>query len=287
MSRAGAGPVAANPGRVIRLAALALLALAAPLTAGAAPAFRSSVAAIPASMRAQMTGSSWRPGCPVTLDDLRVVRVSYRGFDGASHTGVLIVNRSVTGAVVAAMGTLYRAGFPIRRMQPIDAYGGSDFDSIEADNTSAFNCRPATGSSRWSEHAYGRAIDLDPLENPYVSGGRTSHPASVPYLDRSVRRPGVVHDGDVVVRAFAAVGMGVGRELDRLRPRLPALLGLGPVAGPGGPATAAPLSPRRPPRPGSSPRCRRARSSRSGSWPGTAGGSPRRSRTPARRRSRS
>ena len=84
---------------------------------------------------------------------------------------------------MTAFRALYRARFPIRRMRPIQAYGGDDFASIEADNTSAFNCRAATGSSRWSEHAYGRAIDIDPIENPYVSGGRTSHPASVPYLD--------------------------------------------------------------------------------------------------------
>jgi hypothetical protein len=93
-------------------------------------------------------------------------------------------------------------------MQPIEAWRGDDFRSIEADNTSAFNCRPATGSSRWSEHAYGRAIDLNPLENPYVSGGATSHARSRPYLDRSrvARRRGVIADGGIVTRAFARIG---------------------------------------------------------------------------------
>ena len=98
-------------------------------------------------------------------------------------------------------------------MLPIEAYGGSDFRSIEADNTSSFNCRSATGSSHWSEHAYGQAIDLDPIENPYVDrGGTTSHPASRPYLDRArVRtRPGVIADGGVVTRAFARIGWGWG-----------------------------------------------------------------------------
>ena len=66
---------------------------------------------------------------------------------------------------------LYAARFPIRRMVPVDAYGGSDFRSIEADNTSAFNCRYVDGTTRWSNHAYGRAIDVNPIENPYVSGG--------------------------------------------------------------------------------------------------------------------
>ncbi len=97
-------------------------------------------------------------------------------------------------------------------MLPIEAYRGSDFDSIEADNTSAFNCRSATGSTHWSEHAYGRAIDLDPIENPYVSGGRTSHPASRRYVNRALagKAPGVISDGGVVTRAFARIGWGWG-----------------------------------------------------------------------------
>jgi hypothetical protein len=158
----------------------------------------------------RMTGVSWRSGCPVPLADLRAVRVTHLGFDGRAHTGTLIVHRAVAGDVVDVMRRLYAARFPIRRMVPVDAYGGDDYRSIEADNTSAFNCRPVAGTSRWSEHAYGRAIDLDPLENPYVSGGSTSHPASRRYLDRSRRLPGTIHAGDVVVRAFAAAGWGWG-----------------------------------------------------------------------------
>ena len=108
------------------------------------------------------------------------------------------------------MRRLYRIHFPIRRMQLVDAYKGSDYRSIEADNTSAFNCRYVDGTTRWSEHAYGRAIDVNPIENPYVSGGSTSHRASVPYLDRSRPRAGMFRDGDAAVRAFGAAGWGWG-----------------------------------------------------------------------------
>jgi hypothetical protein len=134
------------------------------------------------------------------------VSVSFVGFDGAAHRGTLILHRDVSEAIVGVMRTLYTAGFPIRRMTPVDAYGGDDFGSIEADNTSAFNCRPVAGTTHWSEHAYGRALDLNPLENPYVSGGRTSHPGSRRYLDRSVGLAGMIHAGDAVVRAFARAG---------------------------------------------------------------------------------
>ena len=105
---------------------------------------------------------------------------------------------------------LYEARFHVRKLVPIDAYGGSDFRSIEADNTSAFNCRRATGSSSWSEHAYGRAIDINPIENPYVENGRVYHDASRSYVSRQPTRKGMAVDGGALVRAFDAIGWGWG-----------------------------------------------------------------------------
>jgi len=179
-------------------------------TLAATTGFQGSVLRITPVLARRMTGVSWRPGCPVALENLRVLRLSYWDFTGRVRTGTLVVNRDAAAPLLRVFGRLYAARYPIRRMTPVDAYGGDDYRSIEDDNTSAFNCRPATGSTHWSEHAYGRAVDLDPLENPYVSGGTTSHAASRRYLDRSRRLPGMIHSGDVVVRAFAAEGWGWG-----------------------------------------------------------------------------
>ena len=199
---------------VVPALACAVLALAAAGPAAAQtrplPAFRAEVRALTAQERADMTPSVWRRGSRVALSQLRHVSLPYVGFGGRARRGALVVNASVTGDVVAAFRALYRARFPIRRMKPIQAYGGDDFRSIEADNTSSFNCRPSTGSSNWSNHAYGYAIDLNPLENPYVSGGRTSHRRSVPYVDRSPYRKGMIVEGGVVTRAFDARGWGWG-----------------------------------------------------------------------------
>jgi len=115
-----------------------------------------------------------------------------------------------TDALEPVFRSLYAQRYPIRLMQPVDAYGGSDFASIEADNSSSFNCRSATGSTHWSQHAYGHAIDLNPIENPYLVGGRSSHPASRPYENRHRRLKGMLHAGDAVVSAFAAAGWGWG-----------------------------------------------------------------------------
>lgn len=201
------------PRRLLIPLVASLLLPAAVATAAPPPApppFRAVVRALSPAERADMTPSVWRRGCPVSLDDLRHVSLPYIGFGGRARRGALVVNASAAPAVVAAFRDLYRARFPIRRMRPIQAYGGDDFRSIEADNTSAFNCRPATGSSRWSNHAYGLAIDINPIENPYVSGGRTSHRASVPYLDRSRVRPGMAVEGGTLVRAFDGRGWGWG-----------------------------------------------------------------------------
>jgi hypothetical protein len=194
------------------LVALIVAALVAPTFGAAAspPGFRGSIERIGSAQAKRMTGMSWRPNCPVALRDLRLLTLTYRGFDGRAHTGRLVVHHDVAREVVSAFRSLYAAAFPIRRMVPVDAYRGSDFRSIEADNTSAFNCRFVDGTTRWSEHAYGRAIDINPIENPYVSRGRTSHAASRPYLDRSRARPGMAVEGGALVRVFDRLGWGWG-----------------------------------------------------------------------------
>jgi hypothetical protein len=154
---------------------------------------------------------SWRPGCPVRLSGLRLLEMTYWGFDKRPHQGQMVVNAKAAGNIVRVFKKLYGARYPIRRMELVDKYKGSDFDSIEADNTSAFNCRNATGSSSWSQHAYGLAVDVNPCENPYVTAsGRVAHKDCVKFRNRSRRDPGVIHEGDKVFRAFASIGWGWG-----------------------------------------------------------------------------
>ena len=186
-------------------ALIALLASAA-VAPNALGAFSSSISQLTTAERKAMTPSAWRPGCPVGPADLRMVRVTYRDFAGNDRTGRIVVHEDVAPAVTRIFRSLYRDGVPVRRMEPIEKYKGSDFDSIEADNTSAFNCRKATGSGRWSNHAYGTAIDINPIENPWVEpGGVVYHKASRPYVKRTPR-PGMAVEGGALVRAFDREG---------------------------------------------------------------------------------
>ena len=168
------------------------------------PAFEGSISAIPKPASQRMT--SWRPGCPVHLRDLRLVRVTTWGFDRRAHRGRLIVHEDHAQGIRHVMRVLYRRKYPIRRMRLIDAYGSDDRRSMAADNSSAFNCRFVAGTTRWSMHAYGLAIDLNPVENPYVAGGHVSPPAGRRYIDRSSQAPGVIHRRGFVVRAFRRIG---------------------------------------------------------------------------------
>jgi D-alanyl-D-alanine carboxypeptidase len=185
---------------------LALLASALALATGPPP-FEGSIAPIDAETRERMTGVSWRPSCPVGLSDLRLLRVAHWGFDGDVRHGRLVVHRDQARPIMGVMRRLYRLRFPLRRMRLVDAYGADDRRSMAADNTSAFNCRTVAGTSRWSEHAYGRAIDVNPIENPYVTAsGYVSPPAGARFARRNQSVRGLIHGDGPVVRAFAAVG---------------------------------------------------------------------------------
>jgi len=159
-----------------------------------------------ANVTAAELGASYHAGCPVGPEQLRRVEVPYWGFDGLTHPGTLIVNVEAVDAIMRVFRQLYDDRFPIRRMETVDRYAGDDHASMAADNTSAFNCRFVAGTSRWSAHAYGQAIDVNTIENPYVQGSYVSPPAGAAFMDRSNVRPGMAYRGGDLVDAFAAVG---------------------------------------------------------------------------------
>jgi D-alanyl-D-alanine carboxypeptidase len=168
------------------------------------PEFAADISPVTASA----LGQSWHQGCPVGPDQLRQVRLSYWGFDGRAHTGTLVVHRTAAADLVTVFQTLYRRRFPIRRMTPVDAYGGSDDASMADDNTSGFNCRNAVndGPAKWSAHAYGKAVDINPVENPYLLDGDVLPAAGRAYTARGSYRAGMALARGPLVKAFAAVG---------------------------------------------------------------------------------
>lgn len=217
-SRRGAGAIPTCWSRV-RLLSLtgfaAVFVVASVPIAGAAGVgtidpFTATIARLDDQTRQRMTGVSWFPGCPVPLSRLRSIRLTYVGFDHETHRGELIVHRRWADETVAVFRRIYRGRFPIRRIRPVDRYGGDDRRSMRHDNTSAFNCRFVAGTNTWSQHAYGRAIDINPVENPFVDGSRVSPKRGERFADRSPLRRGMIGEHDVVWRSFRRIGWGWG-----------------------------------------------------------------------------
>jgi hypothetical protein len=184
------------------VAALAGLCVSQTQAHSARPAFSSSIEPV----RWSELRHSYRAGCPVGPAQLRTVHVAYWDFAGRPQRGAIIVAQGQAAAIRGVFRTLWDARFPLRRLRPVSAYRGSDDASMAADNTSGFNCRVVGGTSRWSLHAYGLAIDVNPVENPYVRGSTVSPRAGRAFVDRSRYRKGMAMPNGVLVRAFAAAG---------------------------------------------------------------------------------
>jgi hypothetical protein len=177
----------------------------APVPTATPAGFAGSVAPIDEATAARMT-SSWRPGCPVGLSDLRLVRLTHWGFDGQARPGELVVHRQQADRILGVFAALFEARFPMEQVRLIDEFGGDDDRSMSANNTSGFNCRYVAGTRRWSQHAFGRAIDVNPVQNPYVTGREVRPPEGAPYVRRDPAVPGLITAGSPAVAAFARAG---------------------------------------------------------------------------------
>ena len=179
--------------------------------------YHSSVQPLPQPVQAQIKAEGfWHQGCPVALSGLRLLTVRHWGFDGRAHTGRLVVNAGAADPLARVFGKLYRLHFPIRHLRLSDMYGPKRGRPRDGDVTASFDCRQAVpspctggkGTGTWSMHAYGLAVDVNPVENPYVGCGQSRDPAARKFFDRSRHRRGMVTRR--AIQAFAAVGWGWG-----------------------------------------------------------------------------
>jgi D-alanyl-D-alanine carboxypeptidase len=196
---------------------LGLLAVPAVVAALVMAPFHSASAPLSPTLKSQLRhGGFWHQGCPVALSDLRLLTVSHWDFRGHAHTGRLVVNRNAAGPLQRVFRQLYALHFPIRHLDIKSVYGPAAGRPSDGDVSGSFECRQAvpspcvggTGTGSWSMHAYGLAVDLNPVENPYVGCGQSRDPAARRYRDRSHHRRGMVTPR--AIAAFRSIGWGWG-----------------------------------------------------------------------------
>ena len=175
---------------------------------------------IDSSVFARIDGRSYKEGCPVALEDLRYLRVLHKDLEGRTLVGEMIANQSIADDLLEIFRALYDAGYPIERMRLIDDYDADDETSMSANNTSCFNFRRKAHMNSVSKHAYGEAVDINPLYNPYYrvtpAGARIIEPASgKPYVDRAADFPYKIERGDLCHRLFLEHGFHWGGSWTR------------------------------------------------------------------------
>jgi D-alanyl-D-alanine carboxypeptidase len=180
--------------------------------------FAGRVSPLPPAMASEMSGTTWHPGCPVPLADLALLRFNYLNLDGEVQRGPLVVNAAAATDVLWVFKQLFEARFPIKRVGLAREFSEKRLENAPDTRrsvTASFNCRPVVtpdgAQSTFSQHSYGLAVDVNPLQNPFVrSDGWVRNRFAKPYVDRSADLPGMIHPDDVVVRSFAAIGWSWG-----------------------------------------------------------------------------
>jgi hypothetical protein len=184
---------------------LLLTALSAALTAAEPPVFH--IDPIPPAAETKIRHTTWHKGCPVGPEDLRQLTVTYLDYQRRPKQGQLYVHKDVATELERLFRGLYDHHFLIERISPVENYSGNDDASMAANNTSAFNCRDTTGKpGTFSNHSWGRAIDINPLTNPYVKDEKVLPPGGRAYLDRTKEFRGSILKGGFAVKEFEAAG---------------------------------------------------------------------------------
>ena len=181
------------------------------------PVYTSEVLNLPSELRDAMVGVTWNHDCPVHITELRLLRFSHWTFEDEVQEGSLVVAAEDASVIDGAMRAAFETKFPLESARPASDFGGDDDASMAANNTSAFNCRKVTGGDSYSQHSYGNAVDINPVQNPYVRGTTVLPEAGKDYLVRDPSTPGLLVEDSPIVQHFLAAGWGWGGQWSSLK----------------------------------------------------------------------
>ena len=185
----------------------------------ALPAFAEDfwISEIDDALMARMKGKSYKDNCPIPVEDLRYVHVLHKDLQGNTHEGELVCNVYIAKDVLEIFRGLYEAGYPVERVRLVDDYDADDEMSMRDNNSSCFNFRFITQSTKISKHGLGLAVDINTLYNPYVKGEHVEPSTAKEYTDRSKNFPYKIERGDLCFRLFAEHGFEWGGDWKSLK----------------------------------------------------------------------
>lgn len=170
-------------------------------------------------LQRRISGKSYKPNEYVAFDDLRYLQIRYYGFDGKAKDGELIVNRAIADDVLEIFYELYCSRYPLQEVSLVDKYDADDERSMAANNTSCFNYRAIAGTNKLSNHAYGLAIDINPLINPCIRQESRADPEELSvYAQRDMEKCSgkykayMIQKGDYIYRLFQKHGFSWGGD---------------------------------------------------------------------------
>lgn len=169
----------------------------------------------------RIKGKSYKPDCTVPRKDLRYLHVLHKDLNGKTHEGEMIVNAYIAKDVLAIFKKLYKHDYPIEKICLVDEYGADDEKSMEDNNSSSFNFRFISHTTKVSKHGLGLAVDINTLYNPYtktVNGKQIIEPVTAgAYLDRSKDFPYKIDHDDLCYKLFTKRGFIWGGDWSDLK----------------------------------------------------------------------
>ncbi len=150
--------------------------------------------------------NSYNKKCPVGVKKLRLLKLQYVDFDNNTKIGSLIVHKDVVNDIIFVFKKLYEEKYPIYSMKLVSEFNGNDELSMQNNNTSSFNCRKVMNSRSWSNHSYGKAIDINPLQNPYIRKNKVYPKNASKYKNRNIKHRAIINKKSIVYKTFKKRG---------------------------------------------------------------------------------
>ena len=167
---------------------------------------------VPNAVKVRMQGKSMKDDASISFDELRYLTLPYYDFEGHIKKGEMVCNKAISHDLLCIFRALFSRAYPIYSIRLVDDFNADDEASMQANNTSCFNYRTVAGTNTLSRHAFGMAVDINPLQNPCVKGSRIQPKTAADYVDRDKDFLHKIDEDDFCKEVFVSFGFTWGGD---------------------------------------------------------------------------